>query len=652
MANHEDINTDNTDRESPKDDSMIPITRPPNRALAICFFGTIVLIITGIVSVRANRSHLVSTIDHQISLLESASQITHLDEVLTMSALMYSKTGDSYWSNRYEDHLAPLDRAIEDLRTLSPKLFEKAFGDQTAQANTRLIEMETESMELVGQGFKDQGYSILTSLEYKEYKKLYSDETMRAIKALHIYVKESATQDRSQYAVSFVISIAVGSGVLIGWVFLLGTMRRYQHALQESIHNAIEAREARLANVAKSEFLANMSHEIRTPMTAILGYSELLCTEDERSLDPDRKQESVESIHSNAQHLLRVIDDLLDLSKIESGKMNVNITATNPIQMIEEAVSLMRPRAIEHSLNLQVEYTSSMPKSIQSDPIRLRQIIRNLIGNAIKFTQSGSITVKAEFRGAVDKDDQDGLIQISIIDTGIGMSKEQCESIAKFEPFNRVDTSMSRKFGGTGLGLSITNHLATKLGGELTVYSRPGAGSCFTVSVSTGNLADADFIKPDNASEIAAEISTVIETVACTNKPLEGVRVLLAEDGTDNQKLISFYLRKAGAQTTIADNGAIACEMVHEASANGECFDIILMDMQMPVLDGYGATRKLKAQGITTPIIAITAHAMAGDAQKCFNAGCDDYLTKPIDKALLVETCVKWLKDCPIRSAA
>ena len=652
MSEEKHANLQWTSRERNCDESTILVSHPPNRALATCFFGTVMLIITVFVSVLANRSYLVSAIEHQLALLDSVSSILHLDEVLTMSALMYSTTGDPYWSTRYNEHVAPLDTAIEDLRILSPKLFEETFGEKTAQVNTLLIEMETESMELVAQGHNDQAFSILTSQLYSDYKKLYSEETEKAIDALFHRAQKNVTQNQTHYTASLVVSIITGSVILIGWVFLFRAMRRYQEALEDSFGNAIEAREARQANIAKSEFLANMSHEIRTPMTAILGFSDLLSCEKDVIQDPECMQNAIDLIQGNAKHLLRIIDDVLDISKIESGKMSVEVIDTSVIKIIEESVSLMRPKATGQGLKIHIEYVSPIPRTIQSDPTRLRQILLNLIGNAIKFTDTGSITIKAWYDQATADDAHDGTVRIAVIDTGIGMSTEQCDAISLFAPFHQADASTTRQFGGTGLGLSICNYLALKLGGKLELCSELGNGSCFMVSVNAGNISGIEFVNPEDARSVWESSSKQKPKAAEIMDALRGTRVLLAEDGPDNQKLISFYLRKAGADVTIADDGLIACKIVEQAAKDNDLFDLILMDMQMPNLDGYGASRRLKDQGLEIPIIAITAHAMEGDAQKCFNAGCDDYLTKPIDKVLLIEKCSNCVSDRPGRSAA
>ncbi len=391
--------------------------------------------------------------------------------------------------------------------------------------------------------------------------------------------------------------------------------------------------EAEAASLAKSDFLANMSHEIRTPMTAILGYADLLTGEDEIALDREKSAELAGSIRSNATHLLTIINDILDVSKIEAGQMVVESIETDPVRVINEVAALVRPRAEGKGLTLDVHYDTAIPESIHTDPTRLRQILLNLTGNAIKFTEVGGVTIRVSF------DSETGCMQLSVCDTGIGMTPDQLAKISEFNAFVQADTTTTRRFGGSGLGLRISNALAHMLGGGLTIESRPGSGSTFAVTVPAGALDGIRMIEvsPEACAHTAATNQAPATPQPESARPLEGLRVLLAEDGPDNQKLISFHLKKAGADVVVCENGRVAVDHITPLSEPGWP-DAVLMDMQMPELDGYGATRALRAAGFTRPIIALTAHAMSGDREKCLDAGCDEYLTKPIDKAVLIRT--------------
>ena len=389
------------------------------------------------------------------------------------------------------------------------------------------------------------------------------------------------------------------------------------------------AAQAEAANLAKSEFLANMSHEIRTPITAIMGYADLLENDEELKADPVQATNAVRYIRSNGTHLLTIINDILDISKIQAGKMSVEIIETDLPEIIKETLMQVKSRATEKNLPLLTEFQTDIPQTIQTDPVRLKQIIINLLSNAIKFTDNGAVTVRA----ACDPKKQ--TLTIAVKDTGIGMTPDQLENISAFTAFNQADASTTRKFGGTGLGLKISNTLSNLLGGHLEIRSVYGEGSTFIVTISTGDLENTVFVSPGQAE--ADRNSNAASKSKQTNEmdpktALEGVQILLAEDGPDNQRLITHILKKAGAEVTLAENGRIALQTVQD----NPNFDIILMDMLMPELDGYGATRMIRRKGIEIPIIALTANAMSGDREKCLAAGCDGYATKPIDRKALI----------------
>ena len=396
----------------------------------------------------------------------------------------------------------------------------------------------------------------------------------------------------------------------------------------------IAKEEAELASRTKSEFLANMSHEIRTPMTAILGYADLLDDAIEHG-DLAHQKDCVDTIRRNGHHLLQVINDILDLSKIEAGYMTLEKIDCNPREMIQDVVGILSPRAKEKGISLSLRFEGLIPSRIQSDPTRVKQVLFNLVGNAVKFTEEGSVTVTVQaFR---DNTRPDYRLSFEVRDTGIGMSPSQQKNL--FTPFTQADSSMSRRFGGTGLGLTIVKRLSEMLDGDIRVNSQPGQGSAFTFVLGTGLSP----IRPatNNAQSHSASSSPATTEVRILRpNSLNGMKILLVEDGPDNQRLISFLLKKAGSTVQICEHGQQAIDLLF--GLEPVSFDLVLMDMQMPVLDGYNATMELRQRGFKSPVIALTAHAMSGDREKCIDAGCDDFLSKPIDKNTLIEKCFLW----------
>ena len=383
----------------------------------------------------------------------------------------------------------------------------------------------------------------------------------------------------------------------------------------------VRARDAaQESSASKSRFLANMSHEIRTPLNAILGFSELLkkgVYEGE-----DEKNSYLTTIVSSGHHLLDLINGILDLSKIEAGQMEMEKRRFSPDHVIASALSVMSVKAGEKGLALTYDWFTGVPETILNDEARMRQALINLIGNAIKFTDSGGVHVSCQM--IVDK--LPAMLEISVRDTGIGIAQDKLTSV--LEPFVQADASVTRKFGGTGLGLAITRRIAQLLGGELQLTSILGEGSVFTISMTTGPL-DGVAIR----SEPIATIQAQEKADEMQRTDLSGVRILVVEDGPANRKLIRVILGRVGAEIDEAENGLAGIE---KAMAND--YDLILMDMQMPLMDGYQATKKLRDCGCTLPIIALTANAMKGDQETCMEAGCTAYLSKPIDTNMVLAT--------------
>lgn len=386
------------------------------------------------------------------------------------------------------------------------------------------------------------------------------------------------------------------------------------------------------ANRAKSEFLANMSHEIRTPLTAILGYADLLGDDDRMDQSPKNRNEILNTIQNAGTHLLTVINDILDLSKIEADRLTVEKVDTPLANILCEVERLMLQTATGKGVVLSLAFSSPVPDRILSDPTRLRQILMNLLGNAIKFTEAGTVKITA---GAEDQNGQSHLV-IDIADTGSGMTPEQVQGL--FKAFCQADSALTRRHGGTGLGLVISRRLARIMGGDVTLlYSELGKGSCFRIVLPIEHVEGSTMLQSPIPIKLKDETKPLAETLKLSG------RILLAEDGLDNQRLIAFMLRKAGATIETADNGQIALDIFNHAKATGNPFDMLLTDIQMPEMDGYMLASTLRDLDSTLPILALTAHAMPEDRKKCIDAGCDDYITKPINKENLIAKCAEWL---------
>ena len=410
--------------------------------------------------------------------------------------------------------------------------------------------------------------------------------------------------------------IVFGFGLLL-WLVLLPL---YVEKLLCKLEAAIDR--ANSANIAKSQFLANMSHEIRTPLTAIIGFSEASLDQDQTD---DERKAALSTIVQSGNHLLTIINDILDFSKIEANKLEVEHIHFDLYQLVEDVKSLINEKMISKGLKFEIEYRFPLPRAINSDPVKIKQVLINLCSNAVKFTHQGQVKITVDY---LQNSQQ---IEFAVIDTGIGMSNEQLEKI--FKPFEQADTTTTRQFGGTGLGLTLSKQFTEMLGGNLTVTSVPGKGSRFSATIAIGPIDAISFINSPGEVKQPHQL----QRVKTTTKRFYG-EVLVAEDNENNQKLFSLFLKKMGLNVTIAQNGKVAVEL-----ANQNTYDLIYMDMQMPIMSGLEAVRILRNEGNATPIVALTANATKSDKIACLDAGCDDFLGKPVLRDQLVDMTSQYL---------
>lgn len=427
--------------------------------------------------------------------------------------------------------------------------------------------------------------------------------------------------------VNLTLAPEIENGILRGYVCLMTDITEAK-MYEVELENA--KRDAESANNAKSQFLANMSHEIRTPLNAIMGLSELLQT---NYKDEQERLLWLKKITRNSEHLKKIIDEILDLSKIEAGKLQLKITNFSLPQVIAQVKSILSPLANEKYLALHFETDGPIPSFINSDSVKIQHILLNLLGNAIKFSNAGSINLKVK----IFYEDSEPFMQFSVIDTGIGMSDDELKHL--FEPFTQVDSSMTRRFGGTGLGLTLAKQLARALGGDVYLAdSTPGKGSTFVATVKTGDISKSPTITSfENLLTDPAEFIEAPQAIAKQN--ISDFKVLLVEDSLDNQLLVQNFLEMEGVTVDLASDG----EEGMEKAKNGD-HDLVIMDIQMPVIDGYTATANLRQHGYKKPIVAFTAHAFEDEKERCLKIGFTDFLSKPIKKQALVECIAKYRK--------
>jgi signal transduction histidine kinase/DNA-binding NarL/FixJ family response regulator len=441
---------------------------------------------------------------------------------------------------------------------------------------------------------------------------------------------DSVIQTRRSFEQGRIVTIvmtAIGAGVAVVLIWLVSKAARQRRDYYEQLQ---------AANRAKSSFLAKMSHEIRTPLTAIIGFAELSLDDGHRS---DERSDALRTIHRSGKHLLSIINDILDLSKIEADKFSVATERASLFRILDEIGALAQMQATAKGLQFDINYRLPLPRYVETDPLRLKQIIINLCGNAVKFTENGYVRVNVSFDRLVDQ------LLIEIEDTGIGMSAEEVGRL--FQEFHQADAGINRRFGGTGLGLALSRRLAALLGGSITVASTKGVGSRFTLGLKQPEETH-ELIY--SLREIAIESAESRAVVGAEEGQFLG-SVLLVEDTPEIRSLVTMYLTRAGLNVHGVENGAQAL-----AAVAADSYDLVMMDIQMPVMDGVSAMRKLREANYSVPVVALTANAMKDERETYRQAGFSEFLAKPVDRTQLNQVLRKFLKanaaaaDAPIRS--
>jgi len=571
-------------------------------------------------------------LDHLVKVTNAKLQYAHdmRDAIRQRQILMYQMLiSDDPFSR--DDQLTAFYQKATDYRIARDKL-SVLLSDESEKAINQRLMVQTRIAQPINQELAEnideidlkKGYALLTLATEEQFKVMaILDELVISQKAYAENISIQANKNNKNLVLGMLALFAV---LVIIAVYISITVTRYvtRNHQELILKNELleEARDAALsATRAKSAFLATMSHEIRTPLTGVIGFAEVIY---DSSINSEKRAELTSLIIKSGRHLLGIINDILDLSKIESNKIELERIELDFVKLIQEIRFLIEPQVTEKGIAFSIEYSLPVPKNIIGDPLRIKQILINLCSNAIKFTDIGKISLLISY------DSDHHLLFIDVVDTGIGMTKEQTEKV--FEAFQQADSSTTRKYGGTGLGLSLTKQLVELMGGSIKVESVSGVGSRFRIGI------------PYTAPETPLLVQNQLQIkhkkeVSRHNLSRVSGLVLLAEDNSTNQELLTLLIENIGANVDVVENGKQAVEQALSGT-----YDLILMDMQMPVMSGLEAVQELRLSEYMGPIYALTANVLKRDMEKCLNAGCDGFLTKPVDREHLNQVICKHLK--------
>jgi signal transduction histidine kinase len=557
------------------------------------------------------------------SLVKIVGTISLLDEALTMSAYMAAATGDPQWENRYLQLNPQLDTAIQQAKQVAPNLFTGDAARQTDKANTALVKMEKDVFELVRHDQRISASAILSSPEYKMEKQAYREGFQQMQSALNNRDMVLINTERRNLLMSLIVSGAMLPLLLFAWATVLKMIRKYSSEQKKAEETLIQAKEkAEESDRLKSAFLANMSHEIRTPMNGVLGFAGLL---KEPNLTSEEQQEYVSIIEEGGARMLNIINDLIDISKIESGLMNICMSRFNINEQIEYLYNFFRPEV--EGKGVKFSFKNSLHSNqaiIKTDTEKINAILTNLVKNAIKFTNEGSIVFGYEKKGM--------FLEFFVKDTGVGISNEQKKVI--FERFRQGSESLTRNYEGAGLGLSISKSYVEMLEGKIWVEDNPDSyqgtkGSVFYFTIPY-NVEQADLIIVKN---IVSDDGGKYQA--------KNLNILIVEDDEISTTLITKMIRIYSKEVLIVRTGIEAVETCR----NNPTIDMVLMDIKIPILDGYEATRQIRQFNKDLVIIAQTAYALTGEKETAIKAGCNDYISKPIKKAEFLAIIKKYFKN-------